>query len=75
MANLLLCAVLYPIMPYYLYYQFGADRSWEEFLLVYDVKDGKLIQVKEDQFTHRWRGDFVKSRVYNNLYYLVKGGK
>lgn len=73
--NFLLCFVLYPIMPYYLYYQFGSDRSWEEFLLVYDVKDGKLIQVKEDQFTHRWRGDFVKSRVYNNLYYLVKGGK
>jgi hypothetical protein len=73
--NLLLCMVLYPILPYYLYYQLGSEREYNEFLLVYDVVSGKLIQVKEDQFAHRWRGDFVKSRVYNNLYYLIHGGK
>lgn len=73
--NLLICILLYPLMPYYLYYQLGTDRTWEEFLLVYDVKDGKLIKVKEDEFKHRWRSDFAKSRVFNQMYYLVHGGK
>jgi len=34
-----------------------------------------LIHVKEDQYTHHWRTDFAKARVFNNLYYLVHGGK
>jgi len=67
--------VLYPILPYYLYYQLGSDREYDEYLLVYDVVSGKLIHVKEDQYTHHWRTDFAKARVFNNLYYLVHGGK
>ena len=74
-SNLLICCLLYPVLPYYLYYQLGSDRTWEEFLLVYDVKDGKLIKVKEEEFTHRWRSDFAQSRVFNQMYYLVHGGK
>lgn len=75
LSNLLLCMVLYPILPYYLYYQLGTDRTYEEFLLVYDVHTGKLMQVREREYTHHWRSDFVKSRVFNNMYYLVHGGK
>ena len=74
-SNLLICCLLYPVLPYYLYYQLGSDRTWEEFLLVYDVNDGKLIKVKEEEFTHRWRSDFAQSRVFNQMYYLVHGGK
>jgi hypothetical protein len=75
MSNLLICCLLYPVLPYYLYYQLGSDRSWEEFLLVCDVKDGKLIKVKEEEFSHRWRGDFAQSRVFNQMYCLIHGGK
>lgn len=73
--NLLICCLLYPMLPYYLYYQLGSDRSWKEFLLVYDVKDGKLIKIKEEEFKHRWRGDFAQSRVFNQMYCLIHGGK
>lgn len=73
--NLVISAFLYPVLPYYLYYQLSSERTFEEFLLIYDVSDGKLIHVKEREFKHHWRSDFVKSRVYNNLYYLIHGGK
>ncbi len=73
--NLVISMVLYPALPYYLYWQLSSERTFEEFLLVYDVSDGKLIHVKEREFAHHWRSDFVKSRVYNNVYYLIHGGK
>jgi Zn-dependent protease with chaperone function len=70
-----LSMVLYPMFPYYLYYQLGVEKDWDEFLLVYDVKTGSIVQVKEADLSHRWTKDFVNSRIYNHLYYIIHGGK
>jgi hypothetical protein len=70
-----LSILLYPTFPYYLYYQLGVEKDWDEFLLVYDVKTGSIVQVKEADLSHRWTKDFVNSRIYNHLYYIIHGGK
>jgi hypothetical protein len=41
---------------------------------VYDVKTGSIVQVKEADLSHRWTKDFVNSRIYNHLYYIIHGG-
>ena len=68
-----LCLVLYPTFPYYLFYQLGSEKDWDEFMLVYDVSNGRLVHVSESNFSHKSRKDFVKSRVYNNLYEVING--
>ena len=70
-----LSILLLPTFPYFLHYQLGVEKDWDEFLLVYDVKTGSIVQVKEADLTHKWTTDFVCSRVFNHLYYIVHGGK
>jgi hypothetical protein len=67
--------LLYPIFPYYLFYQLSTSRKWEEFLLVYNVSNGSIVNVREANLEHSWKTDFIKSRIYNQLYYIINGGK
>ena len=66
--------LLYPIFPYYLFYQLSSTRKWEEFLLVYNVNTGSVVHVRESEIEHNWQTDFVKSRIYNQLYHIKNGG-
>ena len=67
--------LLYPLLPYYLFYQLSSEHKWEEFLLVYNTSNGRVAHVRESKFEHRWKKDFIKSRIYNQMYYIINGGK
>ncbi len=64
---------LYPILPFYLIWQFSKDKSLENLLLVYDVETGKPVLVDYTSINKRPKNFILRANIYNQLYDLKNG--
>lgn len=69
----ILSAMLYPIFPLYLVWQFSKDKKLENLLLIYDVETGKPVLVDYSDFNKRPQKFILKAIIYNQLYDLKNG--
>lgn len=66
-------ALMYPIFPLYLIWQFSKDKKLENLLLVYDVETGKPVLVNYTTINKRPKNFILKANIYNQLYDLKNG--
>jgi hypothetical protein len=66
--SMVLCLVLYPIFPGYLYWQLGSDKDFSYYYVVMDTRTSTITTVNSTTYEHRNQQDFMDAQLYKLLY-------
>ena len=63
----LVSIMFYPILPYYLYWQFKPLQELDYTFAVFDLKGGDLEFMESKSFPSKYRKDIINAHIYNSF--------
>ena len=69
---LVLSLILYPTIPFYIYYQFTPYQETEYTFVLFNLRSGELEYVDYKFFKSKYRKDMINAHLYNSLNQIKK---